>query len=698
MADDLRSLEQTVSEALAVLGNSQGEEAQKAEARAQIERLYSEQLQTFNDPSRSGLHNHPAISLLQDRLNDTDPLKRAEAVLMLGYFNSLSAGEGGNRIFPGYNTATQHFDGADGLPTLQRTLQEALTQAQEAAFHQYAGKTAPTLPDLHVLSAPSGVVATQGITVERVMRDLASFDDAAGVNRIAAMRQQLSEQGTVNPYQYALMELATQIKGKELEQMGSAFQSLTGGDKPEPFNREAFIREQFPQLFKGLTLTDQSVAVSDIGRANSLDALHQQDLQEGLRARMSASTLVIEAKDLSDNDGFMPWALQTYLANRDDFKGPDDVQKLFTDPDRIVRLLKDAPGMTEEHARNMAQHARFFGTYSKDFEGAQNEGLTLGQFRQHQQEGTRPFLAQYVAQSRGAEIVPAHAAQADAVDPNFRADESGGPYQFKVPILGGVQASGETLSTSLLTDGDGDGLRLGMMNFQGTLDVPAPELYFRHTIDPVGRFELGLLGHQDGDTDGQIRTSRPWVDDHFEGHRGILGLRYTGNDFKIGSGSLTPYSTVGAEHGDLFANGGLTLQQGLSDSILLRSGVSGTYADRPRVDAFGEVSANLTQNFNLGSDTYWRTGVHATHWLEPDDHTLGTAYTELELNSSGDHWYSNLRHVFGAYVNTDENFGVYTDHTKRFDLGPLGTPDAGFRLQYDREDDFQAGVVAGWRF
>lgn len=67
------------------------------------------------------------------------------------------------------------------------------------------------------------------------------------------------------------------------------------------------------------------------------------------------------------------------------------------------------------------------------------------------------------------------------------------------------------------------------------------------------------------------------------------------------------------------------------------------------------------------------------------------------MNSKGDQWYSNLRHVFGANVNTDENFGVYSDHTKRVDLGPLGTPDAGIRLQYDRDDEFQAGFVMGWK-
>ncbi len=698
MSGDLRTLEKTITDSLAVLSNAQATDEQRSSAQEQIEQIYTAQLQIFNDPARKAIHDHPAVALLSERLNQTTPEKKAEAVLILGYFNSLENSKGEKDVFPGYNQNSKAFDGTGGLPLIQQVLNSALTQAQEGAFRKFLGTTQPTAAGLSGLIIPEGIGPPKPVSVDKVMRDLAMFDGADGVNRIADMRQTLSREGNLNPYQHALMTLAAQIKAAELQEMARPFQNLTGGAPQPPFDREAFIREQVPKLFTGLAQVDQTLPLTSIAKANNLNTLQIEDIREGLRAQMSGTILVAEALNLTKAEGFMGWALKTYMDNKSQFQTAEDVQKLFTDPDRIVRLLHDAPGMTADRAKNMAEHARYYATYNTDFETAQNQGLPLTLLRQHRDQGTATFLAQYVEQNLGIQITPARLESADTVSNNFRADNSGGPYRFQVPVLdGGLMMESERLSTGVISNGKGDGLRLGMMNFQGNLEPPAPELYVRHTADSAGKFDVGLLGHQDGDTDGQIRTSRPWVDDHFEGHRDILGIRYSGRDFQLGSGTFTPYSTLGTEQGDLFANGGLTLNQGLSESISLRSGVSGTYANRPRVDAFGEVTANLTNNFNLGSDTYWRTGFHATQWLENDPHTLGTAYSELELNSKGDQWYSNLRHVFGAHVNTDENFGVYSDHTKRVDLGPLGTPDAGIRLQYDREDEFQAGFIMGWK-
>ncbi len=700
MSGDLRALERTIGDAVASLNQANATEDQKRAARETIDRVFQEQLQAFNDPARKGIHDHPAIALLAEGLSQAAPEKKIEAALIMGYLNSLGTSDAANKLFPGYNRTTKSFDGIAGLPLIEQALKSALTQAQEGAFSLYAGKSQPAAPALSGLKLPEGVNAPVSITVDKVSRDLALFDEADGVNRIADMRQHLSANGTLNPYQYTLMTLAAQIKAAELQQKAAGFQNLTGGQPQPAFNREAFIREQVPKLFTGLAQLDREVPIDSIGKANGFDPGKLEDVKEGLRAQMSGTTLVAEALNLSKAEGFMGWALKTYMANNDQFQTAEDVQRLFTDPDRIIRLLGDAPGMTQDRAKNMAEHARYYATYNTDFEAAQKQGLTIGQLRLHRVQGNGPFLARHVAQALGApQIIPASVTQTDTVGSNYRADNSGGPYRRQVLILdSGFMMEGERLSSGVISNGKGDGLRLGMMNFQGTLEPPAPELYFRHTLDSVGKLDFGLLGHQDGDTDGLIRTSRPWVDDHFEGHGEILGARYSGRDFKIGSGTLSPSSTLGAEHGDLFANAGLTLNQPLSDNVSLRTGVSGTYATRPRVDAFGEVSANLTNNFNLGSDTYWRTGLHATQWMEPEERTLGTAYTQLELNSAGNHWYSNLRHVFGVHVNTDENYGVYSEHTKRFDLGPLGTPDAGVRVEYEREDGAKAGAVAGWKF
>lgn len=699
MSGDLRALERTISDAVTSLNQAGATEDQKRTARETIERVYQEQLQAFNDPARQAIHDHPVLNLLQDRLTDADPAKRADATLLLGYLNTLDVSAGAKSpSFPGYNETTKKFDGAGGSTSVERVLQAALTQAQQAAFTTFVGQTRPTESALSGLKLPEGVAASSGITVEKVIRDLASFDGAGGVNRIEDMRQQLARDGTVNPYQYSLMMLSSQVKAAELQQMAASLQNFGGGGNAQPFNREAFIRQQFPTLFTGVAQVNQNVAVSAIGTANTLDALHLDDLKLGLNAQMSGATVAGEIQNLTNAQGFMGWALPVFLANANQLQTPQALQQLLTDPDRMVQLLNGAPGMTPDRARNMAEHARFAAVYASDLEGAQTQGLTIGQFRQHREQGPGPFLAQYVAHNKGIEIVPAQSSSATQIGNGHRVDPSGGPYHFSAPFANGIQASGETLSTGIRTQANGDGIRLGLMNFQGTLEPPAPELFFRHTVDPIGRFDIGLLGHQDGDTDGLIRTSRPWVDDHFEGHREILGVRYSGRDFSLGSGTLTPTSTIGAEHGDLLASGGLTLNQGLSDTIALRTGVSGTYAARPRVDAFGEVSAKLTDNFNLGSDTYWRTGLHATHWLENGSDPLVTGYTELELNSAGNHWYSNLRHVFGAQVNTEGNYGVYTDQTWRPNLGPLGTPDAGVRVEYERDDGAKVGAVAGWKF
>lgn len=699
--DDLETLQKQVADArLALARDPQNPQAEQ-QFQTTIETLYKEQFDKFAQEDRQTIQIHPAFQFLQEKIQSLDIDDKSEAILFLGYVNSLPVTEANNPVFPGYQRDESTFSGLDTQHAATRDIvseffDHAATQACNVCVdHERNTIVNPLALDIPDSATPSNV------TLEQANKDLDMFKDEDGIRTIANMRQQLAEQNTINPYKLGLLSLSAQTNYGQI----GPLMALMEGKISKPFDREAFIESKFTDTFQGIALVDQDISLNDLAEQNDLTEEQIESLRIFTNGTLSLGTVATEVGDLMDNDGVYPWVIGTALELKKKFDVPDLskeeqsalLKEMITQPEKLAEILKSAPGMNESRALHAAQNLQKAFELSERID-ASEEGFTFEDYKLYEEGGPVAFLERHVAQERG-EFVSVTSLENTTNDPidNTIPDLSAGAYAFRYPLIDGFKQEGERLSTSLYTDEDGDGVRLGVLNVNGLNDLPSPELYFRHTAGNIGQFDLGYLANNNGDFDGQIRTLRPHVDDHFENYNGILGLRYTGNDFELGSGQLTPDTTIGEYKGDLFLKSGLTYDLDMTDTTNLTTGGSFTLAEGdPRLDAFGTLTTDLTGT-DSGTQTLWRNGFQTTHWIN-DDRTLGSAFTELELKTSGDQWHSNLTHVFGAFANTEENYGAYTDHTKRMDLGIFGTPDVGIRLQYDREDDFTPGIVAGWSF
>ena len=689
-AVDLEALENRVKEArLQLKQNSQNPEAEQ-QFEATIESLYREQFQKFSAEDRQSLQQHPAFSFIQENIQSLDVDDKANAVLFLGYVNSLPISEASNPVFPGYNSENQRFTGLSDFRTTRKIVTKLFESAAEQACNNCVDKEGNALINPMALEQPDGVTASN-ITLDQVKRDLGMFKDEEGVRTIAEMRRQFAEDGTFNPYRLSLMGLSSR----------ATFEQIKSITELKFFNRNNFLKSEFEGTFNGIALVDQNISIEELAEKNGLNESQVERLTAMIDGTLALGTVTTEASDLMDNDGFMQWAMETAKKHGDDFKGEGAFAKIAEQPERVAEILETAPGMNESRALHTARN---LGTVLELFDRieAAEQGLTLDDYRLYEEGGTVAFLQRHVAQERGEDVPRlSDEERAKSLDSeiNNLPDLSSGAYKLRWPLIDGLNPDGERFSTSLFTDEEGDGLRLGALNVNGFNDAPSPELFFRHSLQDVGKFELGYLAHNDGDYDGEIRTLRPYVGDHFENYGGIIGLRFAGEDLSLGSGLLTPDATIGEYKGDLFLQSGLKYDLDLSKNVNFLSGASFTLAQQePRADVFGTLGVDLTGDPNAATQTLWRSGFQGTRWMGDESRFLGTGFTELEINTSGDQWYSNLRNVFGAFANTDDNYGVYSEHTKRLDLGIFGTPDVGLRLQYDREDEFQPGFTMGWRF
>lgn len=698
--DELEALQKQVADARDALKSDPQNPQAEQQFQTTIEALYKEQFDKFSQTDRQAIQTHPAFQFLQEKMQSLDIDDKSEAVLFLGYMNSLPASEAANPIFPGYQRNESTFSGL--------TTQHAATSKVVSEFFDHAANAAcnvcidyegnALINPLKLDKLDSAMASN--VTLEQVSKDLGMFKDEDGIRAIADMRQQLTDNNTINPYKLSLLNLSAQATYGQIQPL----MALMEGKFSKPFDREAFIESEFSDKFQGIALVNQDISLDDLAEKNNLTPEQVESLKTFVNGTLSLGTVATEVGDLMDNDGVIPWAIGTAGKLSKEFKLKDLPEEkksalfkeMIAQPEKMADILKSAPGMNESRALHAAQNLQKTFELIERIEAA-DKGLTLEDHKLYENGGPVAFLERHVARESGKVTTTPTPETATDQPIDALPDLSAGAYALRYPLIDGFKHEGERLSTSLFTDEDGGGVRLGALNVNGVNDFPSPELYFRHSFDNIGKFDLGYLAHNNGDFDNQIRTLRPHVGDHFENYDGILGLRYTGNDFDLGSGQLTPDAAVGEYKGDLFLHSGLTYGLDLTDATSLSTGGSFTLAESdPRFDAFGTLTTDLT-GADSSTQTLWRNGFQATHWIN-DDRTLGTAFTELELKTSGDEWYSNLTHVFGAFANTEENYGVYTDHTKRVDLGIFGTPDVGIRLQYDREEEFTPGIVAGWSF
>ncbi len=701
---DLLALQTAMVEAKATLVSTTATEDEKAAATESIQQHFSEQQSQFHSSERLNLRQHPSLSFLEERLSSDDPAIQADAVLLMGYVNSLPLAEAQNSHFPGYDLEANGFSNVDNLPDVQAVLHGAYSEAVQGALKAAVNPDRAALPSLFEMSVPEGVTPDEGITLARITEDLKAFKDEDGVNAIGEMYRQLNEDGTINPYRMAVMQLSCAVAAGEMKDYVESFipDFLKKGEPSPAFDRDAFIQKTVEENYSGLALVDQDIPVADLAKANGLEDGQVVGLRADLASDLSIGVMITEARDISDDAGFPAWMLGTIV--KEGITTEEKAEALLEDPQRLGEILKTFDSVSPERGENLESHLRVVKSHFEDRAAAEEAGLTLGDYRMLQNEGEAAFLARHVAQQRGAEIVPAsYSDDESGLDLDYEAKADG--FQLRIPVLeGGFDVEGERISTGFYSDSDGDGFRLGAVNVGLFDQAPIGELYFRHSFEGTGKLDLGLLGHVDGDTDGIIRTPRPWVGDHLQRHGEILGARFSGQDFSLGEGTLTPTLTAGYQvlDEDLFAHTGAVYNVGLTENSDLTSGLSYTYADgMSRFDGHGQVSTDLTDCVSFGGPTLWHNGLHATQRLGDENQFLGTAYTELEMNTAGDHWYSNLRHVFGAYTQTDfddlESYGVYTEQSLRVDLGKI-QPDIGIRVGYDTEEEATVGVVCGFSF
>ena len=665
-----------------------GPESQ-AQFEATIDAIFGAEFEKFSSEERNAISAHPAMSFLEEEIHASDVDEKIDAILFLGYMNSLPVSEGENNTFPGLTE--NGFQGLEDreFRAVNNAVQTFMNNAANDACAACTDENANALPNVMSFTPPEGL-QTEKITVNKVKNDLESFTDEDGVRQIAEMRTQLAENDTINPYQFSLMSLS--LRGTM-----SQVQAMTNF---KFFNRDDFIESECESTFQGIACINEDISIAELAELNGLNPEETERLRDVIDEYMALGSVTTEARDLIDNDGFLKWALKAAGEHKDTFE-ESSWGEIAAQRDTIKDIVETAPGMNPSRAEHLVQNLGESIALFQRIEAVE-KGLSLDDYRILKEHGEIAFLQRHNATERGQEMdtpdVFDPTAGNDPTTAQSVPDFSGDGYSFRIPIIEGIDVDGERISSSLYTNEDGDGFRLGALNVNGLNEPPSAELFFRQSYDDLGQFDLGYLGHNNGDFDGEIRTMRPYVGDHFENYDGILGMRFTGEELSLGGGELQPSATVGEYNGDFFANTGLTYDRDLTESLNLQTGGFYTYAEESsRLDGFGTLEYDFNGNDQSAVETLWRGGFQSTYWMD-DDRLLGTGFTELEFTTTGDEWYSNLRNVFGAYANTDDLYGAYSEHTKRMDLGLLGRPDIGVRLEHNNEEDFQAGVVAGWSF